>query len=155
MFFACRRLRARFENHRKIALNALLARLTAPSRLEKQYFQVSERRNGSRGALEGLLKLLWDPLGSQLVPLGSTLGPPWSFGDALGSLLATLLLENSRNFAWRIGFSRISAPSGDKNLRNSAKSMLKSLRKLASSAAPRTSDSNKGAAVARSEFNNI
>ena len=87
MFFACRRLRARFENHRKIALNALLARLTAPSRLEKQYFQVSERRNGSRGALEGLLKLLWDPLGRQLRSTGALLGAFGRSWVALGTLL--------------------------------------------------------------------
>ena len=95
----------------------------------------------------------WQPTGPPWRALGPSLGASGPLLGALGSLLATLLVANSRNFAWRIGFSWISAPSGDENLRNSAKSLRKSLRKLASSAAPRTSDSNKGAAVARSEFN--
>ena len=34
-FFACPRLRARFENHRKIAPNGLLERVTSPRALER------------------------------------------------------------------------------------------------------------------------
>ena len=97
----------------------------------------------------------WQPTGPSWRALGPSLGASGPLLGALGSLLATLLVANSRNFAWRIGFSGISAPSGDENLRNSAQSLRKSLRKLASSAAPRTSDSNKGAAVARSELNKM
>ena len=42
---------------------------------------------------------------------------------ALGSLLATLLLANSRNFVCQTGFSSFSTPFGGENLRNSAENL--------------------------------
>ena len=55
---------ARFENHRKIASNALLERVTPLRSLEKRDFRVSERQNGSRG----LSGVPWKPPGAPLVP---------------------------------------------------------------------------------------
>ena len=95
----------------------------------------------------------WQPTGPPWRALGPSLEASGPLLDALGSLLATLLAANSSNFAWRIGFFSIWAPFGDENLRISAKNTRKLMRKLACSAAPRASDSNKGAAVARSELN--
>ena len=58
----------------------------------------------------------WRALGRSLAAWGPLLG-------ALGSLLATLLLANSRNFVCQTGFSSFSAPFGGENLRNSAENL--------------------------------
>ena len=51
-----------------------------------------------RGALEGLLRLLWDPPGRQLGLLGALLGALWRLGDRSWALLAR---------SWRRFFSQI------------------------------------------------
>ena len=117
-FFALLHLRARFENHRKIASNALLERVTPLRSLEKRDFRVSERQNGSRGlsgvpwkaswgssgtllaanfALLGalsrswpLLGRSWAALGPHLEPLGRVLGGSWALlGGSWASLGAS------------------------------------------------------------------
>ena len=104
----------------------------------------------------GLLGLLWDPPGRQLDPLGAPLGPPWELGGRCWALLACFW----RRFARK--FSKLRLPDrilldlgsiwGGKPAEFYQKP-AKSWRKLDTSAANQTSDSNKGAAVARSELN--
>ena len=86
-FFALLHLRARFENHRKIASNALLERVTPLRSLEKRDFRVSERQNGSRGLSGVPWKASWGSSGSLLAAKFALLAHSWALLTALGSLL--------------------------------------------------------------------
>ena len=86
-FFALLHLRARFEDHRKIASNALLERVTPLRSLEKRDFRVSERQNGSRGLSGVPWKATWGSSGTLLAANFALLARSWALLAALGSLL--------------------------------------------------------------------
>ena len=115
---------------------------------------VSEASPGRLGRPPGApLALSWPPTGPSWRALGPLLAASGPLLGALGSLLATLLHTNSRNFVYRTRFSLIWAPFGHEKLQKISRKPLKSMRKNEISAAPPTSDTNQGEAVARSELN--
>ena len=112
------------------------------------------------GALGGSRGLLWDPLGRQLGPLGALLGALWQpLGLSLASWARSwrrFLLQNLEASLVGPVFASLSPALGSVGRRKAAKTCrepAKSRRKLAPCEVPRTSESHKGAAVARSEFN--
>ena len=136
-----------------------------------------------QGASGGILGLLWDPPGRQLDPLGAPLGPPWELRGRSWALLARSRASLARSCSHfllkfspeelrrailadlRLIFSRFCYMFASLSpawvsvwLRKTAQTSrepARTWRKLASSAVPPTSNSHKGAAVARSEFNTL
>ena len=91
-------------------------------------------------------------------PLGGSLAASWPLLGGLGSLLATLVAPKTLNFACWVHFLMTSARLGlclPSKAAKSCREPAKSWRTLACSDVPPTSNSHKGAAVARSELNNI
>ena len=127
----------------------------------KTTFSVSKRPNGLRGLSGAPWEASWSFSGTLLAANLTPLARPWallgSFGAALGRSWLALGDASSRKFSKLrlpdpIFFDLCSvwAQKPPKLSKNRAKS----LRKLETSAANSTSDSNEGAAVARSELNN-
>ena len=102
-FFAFRCLRAQFENHRKIASNALLKQVTPQRSLEAHYFRVSERQNRSRGLSRASWEASCGSSGTLLAANLTLLARRWallgSFGAALGRSWLALGDASSRKFS--------------------------------------------------------
>ena len=121
---------------------------------------VSKRQNGLRGLSGAPREASWGSSGTLLAANLTPLARPWallgSFGAALGRSWLALGDASSRKFSKLRLPDRIFFDLGSVWARKPAKfcqKPAKSWRKLETSAANQTSDSNKGAAVARSELN--
>ena len=88
-------MRARFENHRRIASNALLERVAPQRLLDGRIFRASERKNASRGPSGPPVEAPWASSGTRLAANLRFFAPSWSPENASWAALGELLGHSS------------------------------------------------------------